>query len=109
MPARRPEYDRIMYHAQALVLTARPSAFAAHAAAELGLEFTTEWSAESGTVELPDGVCDMHAWPEGLRLDAFASTSDGLARIEDVLKTRLEHLGKGEQLNVDWYRRPSAT
>jgi hypothetical protein len=98
-----------MYHAQALVVTARPSQFAAHAAAELGLEFTTEWSAESGTVELPDGVCDMHAWPEGLRLDAFAPTRDGLARIEDVLKTRLEHLGKGEHLNVDWYRRPSAT
>jgi hypothetical protein len=98
-----------MYHAQALVVTDRPSQFAAHAAAELGLEFTTEWGAESGTVELPDGICDLHAWPEGLRLDAFAPTRDGLARIEDVVKRRLEHLGKGERLNVDWHRRPSAS
>jgi hypothetical protein len=96
-----------MFHAQALVLTDQPSQVAAHVAAELGLEFTTEWAAESGSVELPDGICDMHAWPEGLRLDAFAQTSDGLARVEDVVKRRLEHLS-AEHLNVDWYRRPSA-
>ena len=66
-----------MFHAQALVLTDQPSQVAANVAAELGLEFTTEWAAESGCVELPDGICDMHAWPEGLRLDAFAETSDG--------------------------------
>jgi hypothetical protein len=97
-----------MFHAQALVITDRPSQLAAHAASEFGLEFATEWSAESGCVELPDGVCDMNAWPEGLRLDAFAATRDGLARIEDLMKTRLEHLGKSDRLNVDWYRRPSA-
>ena len=98
-----------MFQSQALVLTDRPSQVAAHAAQELGLEFTTEWAAESGCVELPDGICDMHAWPEGLRLDAFAETSDGLARIEDVVKRRLEHLGAGDKINVDWYRRPSAS
>jgi hypothetical protein len=97
-----------MFHAQALVLTDRPSQLAAYAATEFGLEFATEWSAESGFVELPDGVCDMNAWPEGLRLDAFATTRDGLARIEDAVKTRLEHLGLRDGLNVDWYRRPSA-
>jgi hypothetical protein len=98
-----------MFHAQALVITDQPSRLAAHAAAEFGLEFATEWSAESGSVELPDGVCDMNAWPEGLRLDAFAPTRDGLARIEDAVKTRLEHLGKSDHLNVDWYRRPGAS
>jgi hypothetical protein len=96
-----------MYHAQALVLTDRPTQFAARFAADLGLEFATEWSAEAGCVELPDGICDLQAWPEGLRLDAFAPTRDGLARIEDVVKRRLEHLGA--QLNVDWYHRPSAS
>jgi hypothetical protein len=97
-----------MYHAQALVLTDHPSAVAAHVAAELGLEFTTEWSAEAGTVELPDGVIDMHAWPEGLRLDAFAKTRAGLDRVADVMKRRLEHLNS-DHLNVDWYLRPSAS
>jgi hypothetical protein len=98
-----------MYHAQALVLTDRPSQVAAHAAKELGLEFTTEWAAEAGSVELPDGICDMHAWPEGLRLDAFAETRDGLARVEDVVKRRLEHLGANDHISVDWYHRPSAS
>ena len=98
-----------MFHAQALVLTDRPSQIAAHVAAELGLEFTTEWSAEAGCVELPDGVCDMHAWPEGLRLDAFAATRDGLDRVADVVKRRLEHLSQKDPLNVDWYLRPSAS
>jgi hypothetical protein len=98
-----------MYHAQALVLTDHPSAVAAHVVAELGLEFTTEWAAEAGCVELPDGICDMHAWPEGLRLDAFASTRAGLDRVADVVKRRLEHLGANDHLNVDWYHRPSAS
>jgi hypothetical protein len=98
-----------MFHAQALVLTDRPSQVAAHAVKELGLEFTTEWAAEAGCVELPDGICDMHAWPEGLRLDAFAPTRDGLARVEDVVKRRLEHLGVNDRISVDWYHRPSAS
>jgi len=98
-----------MYHAQALVLTDHPSAVAANVAAELGLEFTTEWAAEAGSVELPDGICDMHAWPEGLRLDAFADTRAGLDRVADVVKRRLEHLSADGHLNVDWYLRPSAS
>jgi hypothetical protein len=98
-----------MFHAQALVVTDHPSQVAAHAVAELGLEFTTEWAAEAGSVELPDGICDMHAWPEGLRLDAFAETKDGLARVEDIVKRRLEHLNANDSINVEWYRRPSAS
>ena len=43
----------MMFHAQALVVTDHPSQVAAHVTAELGLEFTSEWSAEAGTVELP--------------------------------------------------------
>jgi hypothetical protein len=98
-----------MLHAQALVLTDRPSHFASRVAADLGLEFTTEWGAEAGSVELPDGICDMHAWPEGLRLDAFAETRDGLTRVEDVVARHLEHVSGTEPLRVEWYRRPSAS
>ena len=97
-----------MFHAQALVLTDEPSTYGARVADDLGLEFTTEWSAAAGSVELPDGVCDMHAWPEGLRLDAFAATRDGLARVEDLVKRHLEHVSEGNRLTVEWYRRPSA-
>jgi len=98
-----------MFHAQALVLTDHPSQVGAHVTAELGLEFTTEWSAEAGTVELPDGVCDLHTWPEGLRLDCFAPTRAGLDRVADVVKRRLEHLSSNSHLDVDWYLRPSAS
>jgi hypothetical protein len=95
-----------MHHAQALVRTARPSHIAAKVVADLGLEFQTEWSAEAGSIALPDGVCDMHAWPEGLRLDAFAETSAGLARIEDLVKRQLERAGNGDAVAVEWHRRP---
>jgi len=95
-----------MLHTQALVQTDRPSQIAATVAADLGMEFTTEWSAEAGSIALPDGICDMHAWPEGLRLDAFAETSDGLGRIEDVVKRHLERAGTGGEVDVEWHRRP---
>jgi hypothetical protein len=96
-----------MLHAQALVRTARPSLIASKAAADLGLEFTTEWSAEAGSIALPDGVCDMHSWPEGLRLDAFAETSAALGRVEDVVKRQLERsASEHDAVAVEWYRRP---
>lgn len=99
-----------MLHAQALVLTRRPSKHAARLAADLGLEFPTEWSAESGSVELPDGIVDMHSWPEGLRLDAFARTRESLDRVEDVVSRQLSRPTEGEEpLRVEWYRRPSAS
>ena len=88
--------------------TPRPSQVAAKVAADLGLEFRTEWSAEAGTIALPDGVCDMHSWPEGLRLDAFAETSEGLGRIEDVVKRQLERAGNGDAVAVEWFRRPGS-
>ncbi len=97
-----------MLHAQALVLTPRPSQMASKVATDLGLEFRTEWSAEAGTIALPDGVCDMHAWPEGLRLDAFAETSDGLGRIEDLVKSQLERAANGDGVAVQWFRRPGS-
>jgi hypothetical protein len=97
-----------MLHAQALVRTARPSYLASKVVADLGLEFTTEWSAEAGSIALPDGVCDMHSWPEGLRLDAFAETSAALTRIEELVKRQLERVGNGDALAVEWYRRPGS-
>ncbi len=95
-------------HAQALVVTDNPSIYAAHVAERMGLEFETEWSAECGFVKLPDGFCDMHAWPEGLRLDAFAENPESLARVENLVKQQLERTENGRPIVVDWVRRPSA-
>jgi hypothetical protein len=93
-------------HAQALVLTRDPSTPAAELAQRLGHEFETEWSAEAGFVRLADGLCTLHAWPEGLRLDAFADSGERLARVEQFIAQQLERGGGG--LRVDWRRRPLA-
>ena len=81
------------FHAQALVRTTHASEYGAQIASELSHEFDTEWAAESGVISLPDGICDMHTWPEGLRLDVFAESREGLARIEEVVEEafRLVH------------------
>lgn len=94
-----------MPHAQALILTADPSTPAAGLARRLSHEFETEWSAEAGFVKLDEGLCTFHSWPEGLRLDAFADSSDHLARIETFIADQLQRDGT---LRVDWRRRPLA-
>ena len=95
-----------MPHAQALVLTDDPSTPAAEMVRRLASEFETEWSAEAGYVLLAEGVCTLHAWPEGLRLDAFAASGDELGRIERFITQQLTSGGGG--LRVDWRRRPLA-
>jgi hypothetical protein len=95
-----------MVHAQALVRTDRPSRHAAQLAERLGHEMETEWSAEAGYVKLPEGICDMHSWPEGLRLDAFAENDEKLRRVEDEVRSQLQRLSDGDRLEIEWYRRP---
>jgi hypothetical protein len=89
-------------HAQALVLTGDPSAAAAELVRRLAGEFETEWSAEAGYVQLAEGLCTFHSWPEGLRLDAFAASGDQLGRIERFIAQQLS--SGGAELHVDWRR-----
>ena len=96
-----------MPHAQALVLTNDPSQPAAALARRLAHEFETEWSAEAGFIRLAEGLCTFHSWPEGLRLDAFADSSDELRRIESFIADQLRSDGNAALL-VDWQRRPLA-
>jgi hypothetical protein len=95
-----------MLHTQALVLTDSPGRVAAAMVAQLGMEFRTEWSAEAGSIALPDAVCDLHSWPEGLRLDAWARDDAALARVESVVAQEVARAAHGAP--VDWRRRPSA-
>ncbi|HXP93882.1 MAG TPA: DUF2218 domain-containing protein [Candidatus Binatia bacterium] len=97
------------FHGQALVLTSEPYQYAEHLAKDLGLEFETEWSAGAGSIKLPDGLCDMHAWPEGLRLDAFADAHESLMRVEDLVKRHLERVRNGGKPKVEWYLRPMSS
>lgn len=99
----------MVFHAQALVPTAEPYTYAEHLASDLGLEFETEWSAGAGSIKLPDALCDMHAWPEGLRLDAFAEAHESLVRVEELVKRHLERLHNGATPKVEWYLRPMSS
>jgi hypothetical protein len=95
-------------HAQSLVLTDRPARYAAQLAKHFGHKRTAEWSAEGGFIEFEDGRCEMHSWPEGLRLDAFAPTPEGLEHVEHVVKRHLERWGEKDDIRVEWTRRPLA-
>jgi|GEM_PF-1654015 hypothetical protein len=99
----------MLFHAQALIPTDEPYRYAERLAHELGLEFETEWSAGAGSIKLPDALCDMHAWPEGLRLDAFAEAHESLVRIEDLVRRHVERMKNGESPQVEWYLRPMSS
>lgn len=94
-----------MLHAQALVATDDPSALGERIVRDLARSHRTEWSAEAGSVSGADGFCEMHSWPEALRLDAFAESDAALVRVERFMSGAIGSAGISV---VDWYRRPSA-
>ena len=52
-------------------------------------------------------VCELHAWPEALRLDAYAENDAALDRVETAVG---EAIGKAAGISfVDWYRRATGT
>ena len=95
-----------MLHAQAIVYSSDPSALGERIVDDLAGAFRTQWSAEAGSVAVDDGVVELHAWPEGLRLDAFADTDAALDRVETAVSGAIgEVAGVGY---VDWYRRQTS-
>jgi len=95
----------VTLHAQALVYSDDPSALGARIIASLRDAFRTEWAAEAGSVADANGMCLLHAWPEGLRLDAYAENDAALDRVETALsKAIAEAAGVS---TIDWYRRAS--
>jgi hypothetical protein len=95
-------------HAQAFVPTIEASSYGERISQVLGKQYPTEWSAEAGRVAMPDAVCEMHSWPDGLRLDAFAEDDGALVRIEKLVSATIEGIKRDVKSPVDWYRRPSA-
>lgn len=95
-----------MRHAQALVTVGDPSALGARLAAALG--DAPAWAAEAASLSVGGGTCDAHAWPDGLRLDLTADDEATLVRVETAVAAALRGAASGEQLLLDWYRRPGA-
>jgi hypothetical protein len=61
-----------------------------------------EWSATDGTVTLNWGQWIMHAAPGTLTLRAEADIQENLKRLQDLLTTRLEKIGRRDHLAVNW-------
>lgn len=95
-----------MLHAQALVYSADPSALGERIVADLAGAFRTEWAAEAGSVAVDDGVVELHAWPEALRLDAYAPNDAALDRVETAVSGAIGEVAGVSY--VDWYRRPTS-
>ena len=87
-------------HAQALVATPDPATFGEKVVRELA----GEWGAAAGSVRAAGVTCDVHAWPDGLRLDAYADTEAELSAAERALNDLVTRMGGSA---IDWHTRPS--
>jgi len=61
-----------------------------------------EWTATTGTVTLNWGQWILQAGPGTLTIRAESDSTASLRRIQDLLTTRLEKLGKREHLTLSW-------
>lgn len=89
-----------MLHGQALVENTDPVTLGEKVAHDLG----GEWGAAAGSVRVAGATCDVHAWPDGLRLDAYAETEAELGAAERAVSDAFSRLGAKA---VDWRTRPS--
>jgi hypothetical protein len=87
-------------HAQALVPASDPSTLGETVARELA----SEWGAAATSIRTAGASCEIHAWPEGLRLDAYADSEPELMACERALNDVVTKTGASP---VDWQIRPS--
>ena len=61
-----------------------------------------EWSDDHGVVELAAGRCNLDADDDTLTLTLTADDAGELRRMQDLLATRLETIGRRDNLTVTW-------
>jgi hypothetical protein len=83
----------------------RPGRARGHAPPEVR---RVDCSGTEGTVSLDWGQWTMRAVPGLLAIRAEAADEENLLRIQDLLTTRLENLGRREHLTVTWRRSSAA-
>jgi hypothetical protein len=79
---------------------ADPATFGENVARELA----GYWSAAAGTVRAAGVTCEIHAWPDGLRLDAYADSEAELSSAERALSDLVTRMGAA---TIEWHTRPS--
>ncbi|MGW3567793.1 DUF2218 domain-containing protein [Streptomyces sp. NPDC000941] len=63
-----------------------------------------EWSDTCGVLDFGFGQCTLEAGPEGLTLRARADDEEHLRRIQDGIASRIEKIGRRDNLRVTWHR-----
>jgi len=87
-------------HAQALVPATDPSALGA----ALVRAFGGGWQASAGSIRTGAAMVDVQAWPDGVRLDAYAHSEAELREGERAVSEALARL---DVSSVAWHTRPS--
>jgi hypothetical protein len=87
-------------HGQALVATTDPATLGATLARDLA----GGWQASAGSVRIGEATIDFHAWPDGLRLDAYAGSLEELGTAEEAINGVLARV---DVRAIAWRTRPS--
>jgi hypothetical protein len=66
-----------------------------------------QWTSTDGIVTLNWGQWTMHAAAGTLTLRAQADSQENLRRIQDLITTRLEKIGRRDGLTVNWQPPPA--
>ncbi len=66
--------------------------------------FAGEWGASAGSIATSGATIDVQAWPDGLRLDAYADSEADLRAAERAIDEALARMSSGA---ADWRTRPS--
>ena len=66
----------------------------------------TQWSDSRGTIRFKWGQCSVEATEEALVLRSESADEEGLRRIQDGIASRLETIGRRDNLTVTWQRMP---
>ena len=63
-----------------------------------------EWSDSYGIIRTSRGECTLRPAPGALMLRVEAADADHLRRLQDLIASRLERIGRRDRLTVTWQR-----
>lgn len=61
-----------------------------------------EWTDEHGVIEFPAGWCTLDAKDDTLTITLAADEPDELRRMQELFATRLETIGRRDNLSLAW-------
>lgn len=88
--------------ATTLVKTRKASGYLQQLCKHFGHKTQVEFTPDSGCISFSFGRADLAVEPEGLRMEARATSVDDLERLQHVLASHLERFAFREDLTIDW-------